>query len=83
MERTGAQIEDTSGIYDKNLYVAMELFKPLVTENFIVSSRTQQQLNQSLVESGKAVPAAIKNEEFLLKKTLITYELGIYAVLVK
>jgi hypothetical protein len=61
----------------------MELLRPLVTDNIIISSYGQEKLHKSLIESGKEITPAIRNDTFSYKKTAITYELGIFSVLLK
>lgn len=67
-------------IYDKSLYIAMELLKAPLTENFIVSARSQQ---QHILNSGQPFVPAITNDKLSLKKIQTTYELGIYGVLLQ
>ena len=74
---------DSGENYDRNLYIAMELLRTLVSDNYIISSQSQRALTQSLEERGEKILPAIKNDRFLLKKQLITNELGIYGVLVR
>jgi len=57
-------------LYNRERYIVMELLKPAISENYIVSPKLQQKL----VQSGKGS---------LLEKEKITNELGIYGVLVK
>jgi hypothetical protein len=57
-------------LYNKERYIVMELLKPAISENYIISPKLQQ----NLVQSGK---------ESLLEKENITNELGVYGVLVK
>ena len=57
-------------LYNKERYIVMELLKPVITENFIISPKLQH----SLVQSEKLS---------LLEKENITNELGVYGVLVK
>jgi hypothetical protein len=84
MEKNGgAENGHHDPVYDKNLYIAMEFLRPQETDNFIISSRGQKNVYNALAESGKAIPPAISNDTFLLEKTTITYELGIYGVLLK
>jgi hypothetical protein len=70
-------------VYDRNVYIAMELLRPLVSDNYIISSYNQEKLHKSLVESGKEITPAIQNDTFSFKKTAITYELGVFGVLLK
>jgi hypothetical protein len=70
-------------IYDKNIYIAMEFLRPLVSDNYIISATVQQKLNKSIDANDSAIPAPIKNDKFMFKKALITNELGIYGVTVR
>jgi hypothetical protein len=60
--------ENNEALYNKENYIVMELLKPFVTENYIISAKSQQQLIQN-------------NSQ--VKKSKINNELGIYGVLVK
>ena len=57
-------------LYNRERYIVMELLKPAISENYIISPKLQQKL----VQSGKGS---------LLEKEKITNELGLYGVLVK
>ncbi|RNA00504.1 glutathione synthetase-like isoform X2 [Brachionus plicatilis] len=56
--------------YNKDFYIVMEYLRPLISHNYIISSKYQQKL----YETGK---------QGTLEKKKITNELGVYGVLVK
>lgn len=61
---------DEDDIYNRDRYIVMELLKPSVTHNYLISAKSQHKNSQN----GKNVS---------LEKSYITNELGIYGVLVK
>jgi hypothetical protein len=62
--------EDKDDIYNKDRYIVMELLKPSVTQNYLVSAKNQHKNSQN-------------GRNSILEKSYITNELGIYGVLVK
>jgi hypothetical protein len=80
LESNGYYANETNGyhkhddkeddIYNRDRYIVMELLKPSVTQNYLISAKNQQKNSQNG-----------KND--LLEKSYITNELGIYGVLVK
>lgn len=69
-DRNPAKESDLDELYNRERYIVMELLKPVISENYIVSPKLQQKLHLS-------------NSEVLLQKEKITNELGVYGVLVK
>ncbi len=55
-------------MFNKDFYIVMELLKPLVSNNYIISSKLQAEKTSKL------------EERYRLKKVKITNELGIYGV---
>lgn len=56
--------------YNKNFYIVMEYLRPLVSYNYIISSKYQQQQYK-------------EGQQGNLEKKKITNELGVYGVFVK
>lgn len=67
-EKNKSEDERDSAVPNKNLFIVMDLIKPVYTENYIISPKSQQMLASSQQK---------------LSKTQITNELGIYGVLVR
>ena len=63
-------------VYNKDLYIVMELLRPPVSQNYIISAKSQmKKYNQNASNVEKKVS--------LLDKIEITNELGIYGVILK
>ena len=55
---------------EKDLYVVMELLRPMAVDNYIISPKSQREM----IQNGDTV---------LLKKVAVTNELGVYGTIVK
>lgn len=70
LNSSNLQESEIDELYNKERYIVMELLKPVISENYIISPKLQQKLVQA-------------NNQLLLNKEKITNELGVYGVLVK
>ena len=66
-----ASNESSSDVYNRQRYIVMELLRPVISNNFLISARSQQSLR------------AKSGTRRLVEKAEITNELGVFGVLVK